>query len=232
MTRQEIAQWIKRKLGAPSVSVELTDEQLVDCIDKAIRWFEARAGGIVKEASLTLVEGQNEYSVNNDVLDVIDVYFPGYRLFDYLPYAAAGFPLKFITTEFAGIVATQVRFESLKKIMGLEHAWEFLQASRKLRLYPTVGSGANGYQVIYKYLAKVSDLDELDASDLEPLMEYALAEAKEVLVAVRGKYRTVALPAGETELDADRLADEARTAKERLEEWAAGRGALMGIMVA
>jgi len=39
-TKQEFANWILRKLGAPVVNIEVTNEQLEDCIDEAVQKFQ------------------------------------------------------------------------------------------------------------------------------------------------------------------------------------------------
>ena len=39
LTKQELADWILRRLGAPVVNIEVTDEQLEDCIDESVQFF-------------------------------------------------------------------------------------------------------------------------------------------------------------------------------------------------
>ena len=40
LTKQELADWILKRLGAPVVNIEITDEQLEDVIDEAVQWFQ------------------------------------------------------------------------------------------------------------------------------------------------------------------------------------------------
>ena len=40
VTKQELADWILRRLGAPVINVEIADVQLEDCIDKAVQWYQ------------------------------------------------------------------------------------------------------------------------------------------------------------------------------------------------
>lgn len=40
VTKQELADWILRRLGAPVINVEIVDAQLEDCIDKAVQWYQ------------------------------------------------------------------------------------------------------------------------------------------------------------------------------------------------
>ena len=39
-SKQELADWILRRLGAPVVNIEVTDAQLEDAIDEAVQWFQ------------------------------------------------------------------------------------------------------------------------------------------------------------------------------------------------
>ena len=39
-TKQELADWILRRLGAPVINVEIADVQLEDAIDKAVQWYQ------------------------------------------------------------------------------------------------------------------------------------------------------------------------------------------------
>ena len=38
-TKQELADWVLRRLGAPLVTVEISDEQLEDVIDEALQFY-------------------------------------------------------------------------------------------------------------------------------------------------------------------------------------------------
>ena len=39
-TKQELADWILRRLGAPIINIEIADAQLEDCIDEAVQWYQ------------------------------------------------------------------------------------------------------------------------------------------------------------------------------------------------
>ena len=38
-TKQELADWMLRRLGAPVINIEIADVQLEDCIDEAVQFF-------------------------------------------------------------------------------------------------------------------------------------------------------------------------------------------------
>ena len=40
LSKQELADWILRRLGAPVINIEVTDVQLEDCIDEAVQFFQ------------------------------------------------------------------------------------------------------------------------------------------------------------------------------------------------
>lgn len=40
LSKQQLADWILRQLGAPIVNIELADVQMEDCIDEAVQWYQ------------------------------------------------------------------------------------------------------------------------------------------------------------------------------------------------
>lgn len=55
--KQELADWIRRRLGAPILNLNmLTTEQIDDCIDEAVLYFGEFAGGIGNEKQFILIE--------------------------------------------------------------------------------------------------------------------------------------------------------------------------------
>ena len=57
-TKQDLADWILRRLGAPVVNVEVTDVQLEDAIDEALQWFqEWHYDGTIRAYRTIKIEG-------------------------------------------------------------------------------------------------------------------------------------------------------------------------------
>ena len=53
--KQELADWIRRKLGAPIIDVPLEESQLDDVIDDTVQYFGEHAGGIGNEEQYILI---------------------------------------------------------------------------------------------------------------------------------------------------------------------------------
>lgn len=74
-TKAELAEQIKRRLGAPVVKVELDDVQIYDAIDYAKqKWVKWAVGNAFVETYFTvlLLAGQNFYDLPLGVIDIID----------------------------------------------------------------------------------------------------------------------------------------------------------------
>lgn len=75
LSKSDLAEKIKRRLGEPAVKVELEDIQIYDAIDYAkLKWIKWGAGNATTETFLTvlLVAGQNFYDLPVGVTEVID----------------------------------------------------------------------------------------------------------------------------------------------------------------
>jgi hypothetical protein len=63
MADAELSQWLLRRLGAPMLKVELTQEHLEDAIEQAKRWFAAKKGQS-KWAKLNISPGISAYDLS------------------------------------------------------------------------------------------------------------------------------------------------------------------------
>ncbi len=73
-TKDELSDYILRQLGAPSVEVELTQDQLDDCIDYSIKEFSSFAwDGELKEVVVLSVDGRGQYKLPLFITSIIEV---------------------------------------------------------------------------------------------------------------------------------------------------------------
>jgi len=80
-SKSDLADLIKRRLGAPVIKVELTTQQIFDCIDYARdKWIKWGAGNSQVETYFTtlLLAGQNFYDLPVGVVDIVDYDDKGY----------------------------------------------------------------------------------------------------------------------------------------------------------
>lgn len=70
----EIVGWVRRALGEPIVKCEVTDQQIIDNIHDAFKWFLYWASISYEEQyyALTLQGGVSEYNLGDGILDVLD----------------------------------------------------------------------------------------------------------------------------------------------------------------
>jgi len=74
-TRNALIEYILRQLGSPTISVHLTEEQLSDCIDRAIEKYSEYAWGGTIDGTLlvTLTPGVNKYILNDSIVAITDL---------------------------------------------------------------------------------------------------------------------------------------------------------------
>lgn len=202
-TRDEIKRWIKRKLGYPTVDVELDDDQLEDCIDDAL---DEVAPWVVQRQYITLPASEcidlSEYKVayvinvhKADISSVssansLDVFNP--------------FSYKMVVTR-QSVLYDQLEHILYNKQMGdLKDNISFKFIQNKLYLdigYPTAT------RVTIEYSPRITDVSILAEDDEDShlyrkfVKRFALAYARKTLVNIRGKYTVTGSP---VELDADR----------------------------
>jgi len=73
-TNEDLINYILRQLGAPSLRVELTKDQLQDCIDYAIKEFSTFAyDGDLEETVVLTLNGMGEYQLPDFITSIIDL---------------------------------------------------------------------------------------------------------------------------------------------------------------
>lgn len=71
-TNDDLVDYIKRQLGYPSVEVELTSDQIQDCIDYSIKEFSSFAwDGELEESVILTVDGRGTYQLPDFITNII-----------------------------------------------------------------------------------------------------------------------------------------------------------------
>jgi len=223
MNEEELGKWILRKLGAPFWKVELTCDQLEDCIEDARRWFAAKKGN-QRILITALASGQTEYALPDDVELVIEV--ADDRRMGAWPNLSSAFGWDQV------VVGKDWSFDSSKWFVSelvqrmqylqiseriLDAQFEWRQDNRNLLIlnpYPQSSKIA----IIYKSNEVI--LEQLGERDHDLVKRFALMSAKKVVGRVRSKYPGGMTGAGGqgVELDGQVLLEEARTEEEKLQE--------------
>lgn len=234
-TRSEVLAWAPRKIGGGVVVVELTPEVIEDAWDTAKRWW-ASLRGVEREA--VAVGGSGRYTMPDDCEMVYEVFFSGESLgltniepfvmldIDSIPVGMLSMP----GSAFYSTLAIYLQRQEMgQRIMSSDPSWDWDQDSGTLLVYPTEQTGA----IIARYIStEVRDVDPTPPAttprndlrrmrnrDRDILLRYFIAECKEILARVRGKY-TSGLPSagGMVTMDADMMRGEAAEEKQALKE--------------
>lgn len=193
----EIKDYILSTLGAPTYSVELTDTQLSVCIDRALelynRWLPKYDYG-----TLIPIAGKQRYAIPAFGRGVVDVQFV----------RKEGTPL--VSDPLFGreyprgqqLDFDQYRlgigfFKDLLKVTSQDADWRW-DPSEPLSLY--VITQSQSYRVSYTFI-RDNRLEEITPAHFQIFRRTALAYAKEILGAIRGKYDQIQAPTGGITLD-------------------------------
>jgi len=189
----EIFRYVKSRLGAPSVPVELTDEQLTDCLSSAIyhynKWrnfnekvqyfklettdrsagFEIPAGISADDIIEIIFKPKYEFAYYAGRSDLVaDIYVQ--KLFEYHNLSATA----------ADYAITIMAENDLANIFGSKFSWEII--NNRLFIYPVVHDYV---EVAIRYKAALT-VDEIINS--QTIKDLLLAEAKITLGNIRSTF--------------------------------------------
>ena len=83
-SKQELADWILRRLGAPVINVEIADVQLEDCIDEAVQFFHYYHYDGAQRSYRTIKVDTNLINRNKRIhQDLTAEFFDSDKLLDY-----------------------------------------------------------------------------------------------------------------------------------------------------
>jgi len=199
------------------VTVELSDVAFTNSVKAAKRWFTAKKGFIIYRP-VTVVAGQLEYKMKDDVQQVLDVIFQvptdvaaffTMGFFDIIPYG----PNSMMTSgpgmsNYSGFAQLLQATEMRKRIFSVEPDWQYDQQTKLLHVTARGGS----FSAAMLVQLKVNDFDpgHLNDKDDYLFVRYVKAKCKEVVGRTRSKYDSLPGAGGPTTMDGNRLLDEAK----------------------
>ena len=243
--KDDLTKEIELRLGGQMVDVELDPEHYDLAIKKSFEKYRQRSENAVEEAFvlLELIKEQSEYTLDNDVVDVFDVYRRTSGTLnsasggDIEPFETAYLNNYLLYSGRAGGMATYDALsqhrEMLGKMFGENYTFTWNTVTKKLLLHRKVKTNDTVYIHAYKHR---NDEELLQDPYSGPwIKDYALAHGKLILAEARGKYNTIAGPQGGTSLNADALRMDAQANIDKLEddlkyyaEGQAGLGVIIG----
>ena len=212
----ELYRYVRSKLGAPLVPVELTDEQIDDCISSAVynynKWRNFSESTIVTTLSGTAAAGYEIPAIVGGEENITEIILsPRYPISYYNGrselmanlYIQAIYDNTGIISNAADYHIALVATRDLEMILGNEVRWEFL--NKRLYLYPTPPPSL---QVGIKYKSALT-LSEIVNS--QQIKDFTLAEAKITLGNIRSTFGNT-IPGGDgmIQLNGDTLKSEGK----------------------
>lgn len=192
MNREDLKQWILRRLGAPFWKVELTADHLEDAVELAQRWFASKKG-VRRQMMVPFYSGMTEYALDDQVDTVLDVAFPVSPMdisMVFSPYIMQGEKVPydvFAAPSSAGLYSSYTQtmqyVEMAKRLLNAEPDWR--QEGRSLFIFPVPQS--NGAMLV-EFKSHDFTIEQLNERDHDLVKRYALACAKRDLGEVRDKY--------------------------------------------
>lgn len=232
MDRDQLQEWILRRLGAPMWKIELCDQHIKDAIETAVRWFAAKKG-VQQLFPMSIAAGQVEYQLDcsiDKVLDVIPeankldlslIFSPFTLLEEKIPYDV------FASGGSGGLYSSYVQslqyIETAKRILSAEFEWT--QINDTLFIAPPPHDSR---RMIVWAKINFTVIEILMERDHDLIKRYALAQAKTDLGWARGKYSDYPAAEGTTSYNWDRLIDDAKEEIEKLEDEIMESGQPMG----
>lgn len=228
--REQIREYILHMLGAPTLPLELNEQNIDFCVDQSLMIFENYAP---KEYftyyTFRTRPGKSVYELPPDIGFVRNVYYQ--KTAQQAVFAAADLggviPIEYFYQ--GGSAASGGMFNPVQPIWGrmgewvlykqYENmysrtssnigGWEWINGYGHIKLYPIPYATRT---VIVHYLQKQKDWEQVN----QAMQEGALSYAKEILGRIRSKFRNPPGPNGGIQLDGDALLAEA---KEERQKW-------------
>jgi len=231
-TEIQIKNHVLAQLGKGVMQVEIPEGTLDFALFQAKNWY-AMWHGQRAQVEIQLLPNQIEYEVASDCYYVVDVMTEGgtTRVADALGafgiYGFAQLGMSSIPVEdlfgpggangfYSSLVQGLQYSEMGRRILGSQVTWEWLNSPiKRLYIYPTPNTSR---RCVIDYVKTAVDLTSFNPHEYHFIQQYTLAEAKEALGRIRGKFSGYATANGERSLDSDILLAEAGELKAELTE--------------
>lgn len=231
LSKNKIREMLIQDLGggdienSATVEVELNDQNFENVIKRAQMWFNHRKGFVVFRP-MSIVEGQTEYKMRDDVDNILSVSFnvPSdvaafYSLgfFDIIPYGPQNIGgIGGGVSDYSGFAQLLQYQESRKRVFSVEPDWFYEQQTKTL--YVTYRSGSFAQLMLIKAKLDTWDLAKLPAKDQDLFYRWCLAHSKEIVGRIRSKYDSLPAAGGTVTLDGATLIAESKEEKIQLDK--------------
>ena len=202
ISRDNLYLYVRRKLGFPTVAVELTDDQINECIQDVLDLFNHYV--FTPVASVALRQQDDVViDLGSDCLGILrcealmpydESYYLQMNIFELM------YRMVFHKLPVGEWYLLRSFYETYQKVRGTDPDWYYDEATHKL----FVDCHSGPYDVAYIAAMKV-DLDTMLAEYEDLFKKGVLAGCKRILARVRGKFGGVNAPGGMLTTDSDKL---------------------------
>jgi hypothetical protein len=208
---EDVRNYVKLRLGAGLVRVELQDKHIDAAANEALRIY-SRYRPLRRFVNVPLIANIKEYHLADDTRGVYKMDFV-HRQVSLAVIEDIFHRRYYEPIHDMDLYVTYLQYiDTLKRVLSIEPEWHFEQkrsAGGKATLYIHAPHQANtilalAVTIIKRPMHMVPFLHE------DWIQRYSLAFCKEILSRVRGKWGNVVAPGGGQSLDGDRLAAESR----------------------
>jgi len=223
--KQKVFDYIELSLGGGMVDFELDAAHYEMSLQKAFDVYRQKSSNAVEESYgfLALIEGQNEYTLPNEVETVRQVFrsTTGNVGSVFEPFEAGYLNTYMLTAGKMGGLATYDFYKQYQEMAGRMFGayinFTYNPVTKKIVLVRNVRS--DGETVMLWMYNQRPDTSLLTDTRCKPwIYDYALARSKYMLGEARSKFATIAGPQGGTSLNGDALKAEAQLELDKLEQ--------------
>jgi len=212
--KDDIKDYVMRRLGEGTVCVELTGDHMDDCVLRAEEWWSQFFG--TRKYALMVSTGTAEYDVPDDCDAVTEVIFEsiGNSLADVFDWAGVSLGVwdlvgsRFGTGGsgmgggYSDLVQQLQYLEQAKQIVSAIRDWDYDRVRRKLTIHPTPASGE---KMAMYYLSSAVETSYMKRYELMIFRDLVYAYAMQTLGNIRSKYQDLPSASGTMTLNGDTL---------------------------
>lgn len=227
--RRELHSKIRSTLGAGSVRVELKKEEIDLAIDNALAELRKYSGASVKRGYffLDLKKNQQTYLMTNKcvgfnkIVDILIIHRmkPGWLKIgtggnDLFSYAAVQQLYTMGTFDILTYHLVSAYMEELETLFATKIMYNWSEYTRELKIQQVIR--ANERVLVDATFERTEQDLMTDRQTSLWLQRWAVAECKQILSQIRGKFQTLPGPSGSTTLNSQELITQAETEKQEL----------------
>lgn len=222
-TKQDLVDLTKSQLGAPSINIEVSDQQIGEIIDAAVQKFTEYAYGTLEESVIVEISGAGEYSMPEAMTHLIAMSKGSTsNLTNFSANFGAGYVPdlwsdQFFTGSLTGdIIPGIVAISSTKAVLDKFFASGIAYNYNPYKNILQVLENYSGPAVIHYQYEYIPDDTGDGIFDHEWIKEYVKAKTKELWSMVTGKFDQSII--GGARINYDKMASEAERDIDRLHE--------------